>query len=59
MAASLFRFIAGAARNMIVAYVFGSFAVLVVMLLGGFVLSRGKNLSSYSMILNSFCSFCC
>ncbi|OEL16187.1 ABC transporter G family member 36 [Dichanthelium oligosanthes] len=40
MAASLFRFIAGAARNMIVAYVFGSFAILVVMLLGGFVLSR-------------------
>ncbi|KAJ1259983.1 hypothetical protein BS78_10G197300 [Paspalum vaginatum] len=40
MAAALFRFIAGAARNMIVAYVFGSFAILVVMLLGGFVLSR-------------------
>ncbi|RLM55353.1 ABC-2 type transporter [Panicum miliaceum] len=40
MAASLFRFIAGAARNMIVAYVFGSFAILVVMLLGGFVISR-------------------
>ncbi|KAK8455788.1 hypothetical protein SEVIR_4G219401v4 [Setaria viridis] len=40
MAASLFRFIAGAARNMIVAYVFGSFAILVVMLLGGFVVSR-------------------
>ncbi|CAL5048790.1 unnamed protein product [Urochloa decumbens] len=40
MAASLFRFIAGAARNMIVAYVFGSFAILIVMLLGGFVVSR-------------------
>ncbi|PNT75620.1 ABC transporter G family member 36 isoform X4 [Brachypodium distachyon] len=40
MASSLFRFIAGAARNMIVAYVFGSFALLVFMLLGGFVLSR-------------------
>ncbi|XP_025811385.1 ABC transporter G family member 36-like isoform X2 [Panicum hallii] len=40
MSASLFRFIAGAARNMIVAYVFGSFAILVVMLLGGFVISR-------------------
>ncbi|KAM0924026.1 hypothetical protein ACQ4PT_005152 [Festuca glaucescens] len=40
MASSLFRFIAGAARNMIAAYVFGSFALLVFMLLGGFVLSR-------------------
>uniref|UniRef100_A0ACD5Z6H7 Uncharacterized protein n=1 Tax=Avena sativa TaxID=4498 RepID=A0ACD5Z6H7_AVESA len=40
MASSLFRLIAGAARNMIVAYVFGSFALLVFMLLGGFVLSR-------------------
>ncbi|KAF8658462.1 hypothetical protein HU200_058914 [Digitaria exilis] len=40
MAAALFRFIAGAARNIIVAYVFGSFAILIFMLLGGFVLSR-------------------
>lgn len=54
MAAALFRFIAGAARNIIVAYVFGSFAILIVMLLGGFVLSRGKKKSSYSMILNSY-----
>jgi hypothetical protein len=55
MAASLFRFIAGAARNIIVAYVFGSFAILVVMLLGGFVVSRGTNQSSFSMMLNSYC----
>lgn len=45
MAASLFRFIGGAARNMIVANVFASFMLLVVMVLGGFILVRGKNSS--------------
>ncbi|KAL6659896.1 hypothetical protein ACP70R_002018 [Stipagrostis hirtigluma subsp. patula] len=42
MAASLFRFIGGAARNMIVANVFGSSMLLVVMVLGGFILERDK-----------------
>ncbi|CAO2175421.1 unnamed protein product [Urochloa humidicola] len=42
MAASLFRFIGGAARNMIVANVFASFMLLVVMVLGGFILVREK-----------------
>ncbi|KAL6615559.1 hypothetical protein ACP70R_037829 [Stipagrostis hirtigluma subsp. patula] len=42
MAASLFRFIGGAARNMIVANVFASFMLLVVMVLGGFILVRDK-----------------
>ena len=41
MAASLFRFIAGAARNMIVANVFGAFMLLIFMVLGGFILVRG------------------
>jgi ABC-type multidrug transport system permease subunit len=41
MAASLFRFIGGAARNMIVANVFGSFMLLIFMVLGGFILVRG------------------
>jgi hypothetical protein len=43
MAASLFRFIGGAARNMIFANVFASFMLLVVMALGGFILVRGRN----------------
>ena len=43
MAAALFRFIGGVARNMIVANVFASFMLLVVMVLGGFILVRGKN----------------
>jgi hypothetical protein len=54
MAASLFRFTAGAVRNMVAAYVFGSFAILIVMLLGGFALYRGQKPSSCSMVLNSF-----
>lgn len=42
MAGSLFRFIGGAARNMIVANVFASFMLLIFMVLGGFILARGK-----------------
>ncbi|CAD6230889.1 unnamed protein product [Miscanthus lutarioriparius] len=42
MAAALFRFIGGASRNMIVANVFASFMLLVVMVLGGFILVRDK-----------------
>ncbi|XP_062195514.1 ABC transporter G family member 36-like isoform X2 [Phragmites australis] len=42
MSAALFRFIGGAARNMIVANVFASFMLLVVMVLGGFILVRDK-----------------
>uniref|UniRef100_A0A0E0JL12 ABC transporter domain-containing protein n=1 Tax=Oryza punctata TaxID=4537 RepID=A0A0E0JL12_ORYPU len=40
MAGSLFRFIGGAARNMIVANVFASFMLLIFMVLGGFILAR-------------------
>eukprot|EP01018_Ginkgo_biloba_P004087 Gb_05443 [translate_table: standard] len=40
MAMSLFRFIASVGRNMIVANTFGAFALLIVLLLGGFLLSR-------------------
>lgn len=45
MAASLFRFIGGAARSMIVANVFASFMLLIFMVLGGFILVRGKILT--------------
>ncbi|CAL4896463.1 unnamed protein product [Urochloa decumbens] len=40
MAASLFRLIGGAARNMIVANVLSMFVLLFIMVLGGFLLSR-------------------
>jgi hypothetical protein len=51
MAAALFRFVGGAARNMIVANVFGSFMLLIFMVLGGFILVRGKNSSLYYVVL--------
>lgn len=41
MASALFRFIAAAARNQIVANTVGTFALLVLFALGGFVLARG------------------
>ncbi|CAD6237901.1 unnamed protein product [Miscanthus lutarioriparius] len=40
MAAALFRFVSGVSRNMIVANVFASFMLLVVMVLGGFILIK-------------------
>ena len=51
MAAALFRFVGGAARNMIVANVFGSFMLLIFMVLGGFILARGKTSSLYYVVL--------
>nr|CAB3477574.1 unnamed protein product [Digitaria exilis] len=42
MAASFFRFVGGAARNIIVANVFGSFMLLIFMVLGGYILVRDK-----------------
>ncbi|KAL6614942.1 hypothetical protein ACP70R_037212 [Stipagrostis hirtigluma subsp. patula] len=42
MASSMFRFIGGVGRNMIVANVFASFMLLIVMVLGGFILVRDK-----------------
>ncbi|KAG5551933.1 hypothetical protein RHGRI_010140 [Rhododendron griersonianum] len=40
MSSALFRFMGGIGRNIIVANTFGSFALLAVLVLGGFVLSR-------------------
>ncbi|XP_074577986.1 ABC transporter G family member 31 [Curcuma longa] len=40
MALALFRVIASLGRNMIVANTFGSFAMLVIMILGGFIISK-------------------
>lgn len=42
MSICLFRVMASLGRNLIVANTFGSFAMLVVMALGGFILSRGE-----------------
>jgi len=51
MASALFRFIAALGRNMIVANTFGSFALLLLFALGGFILSRGN------IILNIYIYF--
>ncbi|PWA80656.1 pleiotropic drug resistance protein 1 [Artemisia annua] len=42
MSSGLFRFIGAMGRNMIIANTFGSFAILLVFALGGFVLSRDE-----------------
>jgi ABC-type multidrug transport system permease subunit len=54
MAATFFQFISGAVRNMIVANVFASLMLLVVMVLGGFILVRGK--CSYFSLIASLCT---
>ena len=56
MSAAIFRFIGGIARNMIVANVFASFMLLVFMVLGGFILVRGKS-SYFPLCSSSQCSF--
>ncbi|KAF8696864.1 hypothetical protein HU200_036503 [Digitaria exilis] len=58
MSASAFRFIGGAARNMIVANVFASFMLLVFMALGGFILVRVNEMlgHSWDKIVNSTAS---
>ncbi|ERM97050.1 hypothetical protein AMTRI_Chr05g64100 [Amborella trichopoda] len=48
MSISLFRLMASLGRNMIVANTFGSFAMLVVMVLGGYIISR-DNIRSWWM----------
>ncbi|KAJ4821384.1 ABC transporter G family member 36 [Rhynchospora pubera] len=40
MSGGLFRFMGGLARNMVVANTFGSFAILLMLALGGFILTR-------------------
>jgi hypothetical protein len=41
MSLSLFRFIASVGRTLVVANTFGSFALLLIFVLGGFVISKG------------------
>lgn len=47
MASGLFRFMGALGRNIIVANTFGSFALLAVLVMGGFVLSRGESASQF------------
>lgn len=42
MASALFRLMAALGRDIVVANTVGSFALLVIMVLGGFVISRGN-----------------
>lgn len=42
MSSALFRFIGSIGRNIIVANTFGSFGLLVIFVLGGFIVARGK-----------------
>lgn len=48
MSLSLFRFIAALGRTQVVATTFGAFSLLVVFVLGGFIVSKGK------LIISSF-----
>lgn len=43
MASGLFRLIGALGRNIIVANTVGSFGLLTVLVMGGFVISRGEN----------------
>ena len=56
MSSAIFRFIGGIARNMIVCNVIASFMLLVFMVLGGFILVRGK--SSYFSLCSFFINQC-
>nr|POF16092.1 pleiotropic drug resistance protein 1 [Quercus suber] len=55
MASGLFRFIAAVGRSMVVANTFGSFALLVLFALGGFVLSKenGEEIQTERTLSNS------
>lgn len=50
MASGLFRFMGAVGRNIIVANTVGSFALLAVMVMGGFILSRGKVLININAV---------
>lgn len=55
MSIGLFRVMGSLGRNMIVANTFGSFAMLVVMALGGYIISRGQ--TKPFLIFIFFCNF--
>ncbi|KAL0315632.1 UNVERIFIED_CONTAM: ABC transporter G family member 32 [Sesamum radiatum] len=51
MSLGLFRLIGSLGRNMIVANTFGSFAMLIIMALGGYIISREKSFKQKGMVL--------
>lgn len=55
MSIALFRVIGSLGRHMIVANTFGSFAMLVVMALGGYIISRGNQYFAGSMVIFISC----
>lgn len=65
MSSGLFRFMGAVGRNIIVANTVGSFALLAVLVMGGFILSRGKVLVQFiikdayylNQKLTELCSF--
>uniref|UniRef100_A0A8R7QPP8 ABC transporter domain-containing protein n=1 Tax=Triticum urartu TaxID=4572 RepID=A0A8R7QPP8_TRIUA len=57
MSSSLFRLIAGVTRNMFAANIFGTFTMLLLLLLGGFLLSSGKFATSSHSIICVFLKF--
>lgn len=50
MALGLFRMMASITRDMIIANTFGSAALLVIFLLGGFIIPKGMTTEFYSII---------
>jgi len=58
MASALFRFIGAVGRNVIVANTVGSFALLAVLVMGGFILSRGE-VQLVSAVYHQRCIFFC
>lgn len=56
MASGLLRLMGALGRNVIVANTFGSFALLTVFVMGGFILSKGESFYSISLSL-LFCFF--
>lgn len=61
MASALFRMDAAICRNMIVANTLGSFIVIILLTLGGFILSRGTSYILYkiSVEISFFSKFHC
>lgn len=53
MALSLFRFIAALGRTEVVANTIGSFTLLMVFVLGGFIVAKGKKL-----VINAKVNYC-
>lgn len=57
MASALFRFMAALGRDIVVANTFGTFSLLAVTVLGGFVISRGKWNCNVTLKLTNLINF--